>query len=251
MFCGEMCWSFQPCQSSSLPPLRWKVAQVRVHRGHVGRRRQHRLPERRHRELQVGQLVVRVRVVRVGQVAQVGQREVLTGHRLPWARRHEQGPLELRAPLVGDLRLEPPARARPPRRRGVCRTTAASAARQARRRVLPGRAQQRRRIEVAEPRVVDQPVRQRRRSRRRPRATAAWISGSLPASRMELPRVLVGQDVPGVVEGVLDGHVVGRRAGGDAVEVIRVALRLHQRLAAAVGAAGEVRVGRRGGRRTP
>jgi NitT/TauT family transport system substrate-binding protein len=39
-----------------------------------------------------------------------------------------------------------------------------------------------------------------------------------------------------VVESVLHSHVVGGRACGDAVEVVRVALRLHQRLAAAVRA---------------
>ena len=45
-----------------------------------------------------------------------------------------------------------------------------------------------------------------------------------------------------MVERVLHGHVVRRRSRGDAVEVVGIPLRLHQRLAAAVGAAGEVGV---------
>src|SRR5713226_8611076 len=49
-----------------------------------------------------------------------------------------------------------------------------------------------------------------------------------------------GPRVPAVIEGVLDDEVEDGRTGGNAVEILRVPLRLHQRLAAAVRASAEI-----------
>ena len=46
--------------------------------------------------------------------------------------------------------------------------------------------------------------------------------------------------VPGVVKCILDLEIERRRAGGDAVEILGMALRLHESLAPAVGAADEI-----------
>ena len=64
-------------------------------------------------------------------------------------------------------------------------------------------------------------------------------------SGMIARRGLVGEHAVGVVIRVLHVHVVRGCAGGDPVEVVRVPLRRHQRLPAAIRAAVEIRIGGR------
>jgi hypothetical protein len=52
----------------------------------------------------------------------------------------------------------------------------------------------------------------------------------------------VGEGIPAMIEGVLDGEVECRIACGDAIEVVRVSLCLHERFTPAIGASREVGV---------
>ena len=114
-------------------------------------------------------------------------------------------------------------------------------------------ANERVRVELAIPRIVDDPVENAVQPIARGDDLRMDIGKVASQQEVRIPRGqrdiargdLVGQDPVGVMIGVLHVHVVRGCTGRDPVEILRVPLRRHQRFPAAIRASVEIRIGRR------